>query len=649
MKKKILSIRFLIFIYVNALMVFFTLRLGFLFDNRDKIAEMNDNLWAVITSLWMGFRFDTVISLYILIIPVILSIASSYIGKAEIRIYKFITYFSMAMFSVAFTFAAANIPYYAQFHKTINSSILNWLGEPSFVIGMIFSEIQFLPYVVAFFLLDILFCYSIYKAYKRIIVKRSVLLPPVRSGYFKAISLSMCIFALCFIGIRGRLSKKSPIRIGTAYFSSNHILNNAGLNPNFVLIRTILDKKKSKNKEINVADEKDALFFAKEYFNLETDISDFDILRIERVTADKPKEKKNIVVILMESFSSYYLSDSNLTPFVKSLSDKGIFFPNTFSSGIHTMNGLYATLFSYPALLDQHPFKTGDIVRYDSWPYIMHEMGYSTYYFTTHDDQFDNIGGYMAANYFEHIISEKDYPANEVKSNLGVPDDYMFRKSFEYINMSASEDKPFMAAYLTASNHNPFIIPEYFEIDKNEHIDQNIVRYADWSLMQFFENASKQEWYDNTVFVLVGDHGSAKFNNLYDVSLCYHQVPFIIYDPIIEKPVCDDKLACQTDIFPTVMGYLGYEFVNSTFGINLFKNSHDYVYFSSDNAYQCISDKYYYVNNFSEERKAIYDYKNNNPYNYIDSLQCQADEMEKFASSMLQSAQYMVRKIQRTK
>ena len=644
MKKIYLSRKYLLYIYINALIVFMILRIGFLISYRNDFIDLTDKSINILTSLWMGFRFDTVISLYILALPVLLTIIFSFIGRWEQMIYRIITYFSMIIFSISFSFAAGNIPYYGQFQKTINSSIWNWVSEPSFVLNMIFSESQFLPFIVLFFILDILFCYSIYKWYKYFIENKSFSVPPIRSGYIASVLFSGFIFAICFVGIRGRKSCKSPRRQGTADFCANNTLNNAGLNPNFVLLKTTLDSKKKRNCEISLADEKEALTLTKEYFNIDREVADFDISRIE--TPEILKEKKNVVVILMESFSSYYLTDSDLTPFVKELSEKGIYFSNTFSAGIHTMNGVYGTLFSYPALLEQHPFKTGDIARYNCWPYVMKQMGYNTLYFTTHDDQFDNIGGYLIANHFEYIIAEKDYPRSQVKSNLGVPDDYMFNRSFEYINKAIKNGNPFMATFLTASNHNPYIIPDYFSCDENEPIGKNIVRYSDWAIKDFFNKAQKEEWYENTIFVLLGDHGSAQFNNLYDVSLCYHQIPFIIYDPQNEEPVVYEKIASQTDIFPTVMGYLGQEFVNSTFGINLLKDSHKYVVFSSDQAYQCISEEFYYTHDLSSEKEAIYDYKNNNSHNYIDSLRTEADEMNKFSASILQTAQFMVRKIQ---
>ncbi|MCG8474417.1 MAG: hypothetical protein MI784_02925 [Cytophagales bacterium] len=49
--------------------------------------------------------------------------------------------------------------------------------------------------------------------------------------------------------------------------------------------------------------------------------------------------------------------------------------------------------------------------------------------FTAHDGQFDNVEGFLRSNEFDEVICEKNYPANEVKSTPGVPDDYMSRFS----------------------------------------------------------------------------------------------------------------------------------------------------------------------------------------------------------------------------
>ena len=109
---------------------------------------------------------------------------------------------------------------------------------------------------------------------------------------------------------------------------------------------------------------------------------------------------------------------NNLTPFMDSLAKNSLYFDNIYTTGKHTFNGIFSTLFSFPALYRQHPMKV--INNYDGIASVLSEKGYSTTYVTTHDSQFDNAEGFLRANKFQNIINESNYPSSEVKTTLGV-------------------------------------------------------------------------------------------------------------------------------------------------------------------------------------------------------------------------------------
>lgn len=229
----------------------------------------------------------------------------------------------------------------------------------------------------------------------------------------------------------------------------------------------------------------------------------------------------------------------------------------------------------------------------------------------------------------------------EVRSNLGVCDDYMFKTSISVLNRFAKSGKPFFATFLTASNHQPYIIPDYFKPRATETIDQ-IIEYTDWSLQQFFNWASKQSWYNNTLFVITGDHGSSIGDRLYDVSLAYHQVPLIFFSPSDQTARVEDRLGAQIDIFPTIMGRLGLGYTNLTFGVDLFKEKRPYVFFSSDNSLECVDDEFFYVKRLGGE-ESLYRYVDKDPKDYKADYPDRVDRMKEYAESMIQSAQYIVK------
>jgi phosphoglycerol transferase MdoB-like AlkP superfamily enzyme len=395
-----------------------------------------------------------------------------------------------------------------------------------------------------------------------------------------------------------------------------------------------------KKQSISLLSEKEAIATVQQYFGIESQKGQSPIAR-EKTYPER--KNHNVVFILMEGIPYSVFEDEKIRtyiPFLDSLSRNSLFFNNCYSAGIHTMNGVYGGLFSYPALMQQHPLKSAEIQTMAGFPNILKKNGYHTAYFTTHDDQFDNIGGYLKANDVELILSQKDYPRDRVLSNLGVPDDYMFERAIPEINKLSQSGKPFFATCLTASNHTPIIIPDYFE-SKDGELRLRILEYSDWALRKFFDLAKKEPWFENTIFVLCSDHGSPFGKQLYDMAITFNHVPMMILAPGMEPGVYNSP-AGQIDIFPTVMGLLGIDYTNNTFGEDLLEKKREYIFFSADNVIGCIGDSLFYTWHH-DGRESLYDYKNQSSENLIEDHKDEAAKMKKYAFSMIQTAQYMIR------
>ena len=585
----------------------------------------------------IGFRFDTVVSCYILALPLFAVLVNSFARRGGRAVMRATAVWVSMLYSVAFLLAAANIPYFLQFGKPINSSIWNWMGEPSFVIGMIVGERSFLVYllllvvVLAVFVLAVRLWYK-FMGHKITSCELKNLTGGGKTRCVSMVCISITAAFLCFAGIRGRLAIKAPIKVGTAYFCNNAFLNQLGLNPVFVFLKTTMEMSRDKRDAVAVADPAEALTYAADYFGRTVEGKTWATF----VDSAEVVRRKNVVLILLESCNVQLLEWEDRTPNLNAIVRKSVYFPRAFSAGIHTMNGILASMFGFPAEMEAHPFR--NIRRYTGLPSELRRNGYRTLYFTTHDDQFDNIGGFMLNSDIEQIFAQKDYPMSEVRSNLGVPDDYMFGYAVDKISeLWEGDGKPFFATLLTASNHQPYIVPEYFT-PKDGTVKEQIVEYSDWALGQFFAKTEQQPWYGNTIFVLVGDHGAWRFNNLYDVSLTHHQVPLVFYEPGLEHEArVMPSVAAQTDIMPTVMGRLGLAYRDESFGFDLYKHCRDMVCFSSDDSYSCVDSVHYYVNRL-DGRVSLYNYAAESPVDSIDFYRDKAARMDEFARNVIQAA-----------
>ncbi len=619
-------------IYLLALLVFFVFRIILVLVAVDKISGATFK--EVLQAFIMGLRFDIVICGYLLTLPYVVYSINHFVFKSKL-INRIIFYMIFGLFTLAFCISAADIPYFVQFFTRFNITALEWIDSPDFVLKMILGEPRYWLFVLPLILLNVFF----YKYLQRIVV----IDPSVKVGSLSpALMASVFFLFVMFIGIRGRIEKKSPIRIGTAFISDNAFLNHLGLNPIFTFIRSYLDSKKEENKPVTFMETEEAIAHVQQYLGIQNPDVTMPLLRRENMSG--VPQYNNIVIVLMEGMSALKMARhgnmEKLTPFLDSLSMEGIYFENGYSAGIHTFNGVFSTIFSIPAIFRKHPMKVSNIPRYGGLATALKKLGYSTIYFTTHDGQFDNIEGFLKGNDFDKIISQKDYPPSQIKTALGVTDDYLFEFAIPELNALYRKGKPFVSVLMTASDHGPYYIPEYFKAHSKE-IKNQATEFADYSLRHFIQLASNQTWYDETLFVFVADHGSV-IDTDYDISLAYNHVPILFFAPkLIENARTENKMAGQIDIVPSIMGLLNLPYDNSSLGVNLFQEERPYMFFNVDDQYGVIDHEWLLLVK-KDGSKALYRYTKRDKKNYAQEFPEIVSLMDKYTTSHLQTAQYLM-------
>lgn len=601
----------------------------------DRIDGNKVAILTIIKSFIMGVRFDIVISGYILILPTLIFLTLEVIGYRSKPIKKFFFYWIFILFTIAFLVSTADIPYFNQFYDRFSVGAFEWMKSYKIVISMIFQEPKYFLFIIPFILLETVFYILLKKIFEQENKTQKI-------NFFLNSFVSLLFLATVFLGIRGRIEEKSPIRIGTAYFSNNSFLNKLGLNPSFTLIRSYLDSKDEDNRVVKFMDDKLAIEMVQKNLGITKVQYNSPIAR--EVQPDIfLSTKPNVILIIMESMSAAKMkrhgSAEELTPFLDSLSHNSIYFENIYTAGKHTFNGIFSTLFSFPALYRQHLMKTD--IQYDGISTSLLNNGYSTTYFTTHDSQFDNIEGFLRSNNFQNIISQSDYPVSEVKTTLGVPDDFMFRFSIPKINELAEKENPFFVTFMTTSDHSPFYVPDYFK-PKAKAIESQIVQYADWSLQQFIQLASKEAWFNDTIFVFVADHGAA-IDAKYDIPLNYFHTPLIIYAPeIFMANEVHQKIGSQIDVYPTVMGLISQKYVNNTLGIDLLKEQRKFTIINDDDKVGILDSEYLCIMKNNGTKLELYKYKEQDKFNYFDQEKEKALEMADYAKSNMQVHQIMI-------
>lgn len=634
MKKIPVFVKITVKLYLLLIAIYTAFRVALLLLNLDRVGTTTFS--EVVRAFVMGVRFDIVTIGFIIAIPTIILILFSFFGRKS-RVFEIIyTWFLTVCFTFTFGICSADIPYFEQFFDRFNITAFEWMatGDSVFVFKMIFEEPTYILMMIPVLMAGFVFWFFANRIMKNSNGWESV-------GYVRYSIYTLLLGGLIFIGMRGRLNEKSPIMVGTAYFCNNAMLNQLGLNPNFTLARSWLDSLDPDNQTVMFMPDEEAIENMQQYLGIEKPDEEYPLARA--VEGSPNLKDYNVIVVIMESMSynktAHGGNSRNLTPFLDSLMDKSLSFNNCYTSGTHTYCGIYTTFTSYPVVFRNHALKRIPVLQYDGFAAVLQNLGYQTAYFTTHDKEFDNVAGFLSLNGVQRVVSQADYPVSEVKTTLGVPDDYMFRYSMDIYDYMAAQGKPFFAAMMTASDHGPYYIPDYFE-PRSTELKYQITEYADWSLQRFMELASTKSWYDNTLFVFVADHGAA-LDTDYSIPLSYFHSPLVFYIPGMEA-VASEALASQMDIFPTVMGILGQPYVNNTFGIDLLNDSRPYVYFMGDNKYGVLDGEWLFINKPGAGKKGLYKYRDKDITNWLEVYPELGEAMQKYGESAWQMSEYQL-------
>lgn len=645
MKRAKLYFFYLIAIHCIALLFFFFFRLILLVSADYQFNEEFDSSIAIKSVAFLrGVWFDNVIGCYILLLPLLLLWGLAIANRSYRWAFNGIAYFFIFMYSLSFIISAANIPYFGYFFKNINSSIYNWFSYGSTTAGMVFGETSFYVPIALAVLSILLFGGSVItlsKYFYRLTVAPTEM-PKWRERMCITGAGVLCI-GLCLFGIRGRMGY-NPIKISQAYYCTDPFLNQLGINPVFNLLTSTLDDQRKENNQLHLMPETEALTNVQALLHRKgvNGISPI-AQRVESIGNDATTRKPNIVLVFMESMSANLMQSfgqkKTLTPFLDSLYHQSLSFDHFYSAGIHTNHGMYATLYSFPAIMKRNAMKGTVIPIYSGLPTVLQEQGYLTSFFMTHESQYDNMNAFFRTNGFDEIYAQENYPKDKVVNSFGVQDDFLYQYALPVLNKHAQSGRPFFSVLLSVSNHPPYVIPPYFH-PKSEKLEDQIVEYADWSIKQLMGEAQKQPWFDNTIFVFLGDHGKMVGTPDCEMPSSYNHVPLMIYGKRI-TPQIKDCLGGQIDVAPTLLGMLNIDYMQNNFGVDLLKEARPCMFFTADNMVGARNDSCFYI--YSPESSQEFEYieKDGNLHKVESG---DFDKLKKYCFSMLQSAEYLVRK-----
>jgi len=545
--------------------------------------------------------------------------------------------------------------------QRLNASILNFLPEGNTSVLMVWQTypvikllllIAALSAVLIFFLLRI-FIHAgnqIETAGRR---KNSL------SGTALFVVAALCIF--------GRLDQY-PLRWSDAFCLGDSRLSQLALNP----IQSFFSSMRFRNVSYDEQATRKYYPLMANYFGIDTTIAGKP--RYSRVVSGSGLTKPNIVLVICESFSAYKSSmwgnPLNTTPYFNTLCEQGIFFNHCFTPHFGTARGVWATVTGIPdVLLDKTASRNPMIV--DQHSIINDFKGYDKDYFIGGSTSWANIKGVLENNIQGITIHEQgSYNAQKVDV-WGISDKNLFLQANEVLR---AKNAPFFAVIQTSDNHRPYTIPKEdqaafkivsfpqdtlvkYGFQSNDEL--NAFRYTDFCFQKFMEAAKKETYFNNTVFVFVGDHGirgnaGDMFPKAWTANAltCFH-VPLLFYAPALLKPEKHTMISSQVDILPTIAGIAGIHYTNTTMGRDLLhlKDTTTNVAFLIDHDVRniaVVSGDYLFQRQLNNNNEALVSITNNLPIPK-ETETAVTDQMRQLTFAFYETSRYLLfnnRKVQ---
>jgi phosphoglycerol transferase MdoB-like AlkP superfamily enzyme len=566
------------------LIVFFLNRIIFLLTAASFFSEVA--LSHILRSLAAGWLLDLSTIGYLLPIPGLLVTLGVIIpGKWSARtgnffVSVFIVIYCLICFGELFL--------YREWTTKLTMQALLHFKHPAEVFRTSPVHVTFL-----FFFLSILFSAGyIYFYVKKVALKAGEHIHKyhVREKILTGIVALVFFAPLNFLMIRGGWSA-IPISDSDAYYSSNSALNDAAVNPLWSLSRNILEytTHQEENPYVFMSGE-EATAGLRQMLSVEKDSTEYFL----------SSEKPNVVFLILEGFSSYLLphfGGDNFAPFLDGISRQGIAFTKCYAAAYASDQGIPAVLSAYPSTpkisITNQSSKTKNLpcISRDLKP-----LGYESGFIFGGQLNYGNIKSYLYNAGFDKVLERDHFPESTPDGHLGIQDGVMVPLALAELNKAK---EPFLYAWFTVSTHSPYDIDvpmkKLSDGRANEYL--NTVVYSDEALRNFFTEAKKQSWYQNTLFVVVSDHSHFCQREFGIDDKEYHRIVAFFYGDVIKPEFRGRKceaITSQLDLAPTVVKQFGLDAGHYAFGKNIMNPyAPSFAYFDYHNGSGLVTDSCY--------------------------------------------------------
>ena len=534
MKNHIKHLLFLLQCLIVALIFYSLSRLVFFFYTSELFPQIYED--GILRAFWQGIRFDLSAFAYLNILFILLLVFPT--RKREKRAYqKLLKYLFIVFNGFAILLNLADIVNVQFTGKRMTSEILSFLlqgDDANHVAGDFIKDYWFLFIVFVVLLVGMSKLFKLIQEHQ-FFLNRSKL-------SWKAYPISLMVLGLSVLAMRGGTQLRPIKNIHASYYGQGKYVPLI-LNTPFSILSTLGEKRIQEKKYFKPE-------IARSYFNAEK--------KFESDSANK----KNVVVIILESFSreyiGYYNKFKGYTPFLDSLMNHSLVCHNAYANGKKSIEGIPAILSGIPALTDK-PYILSQYgsQKGNSIASILSKQAYNCSFYHGGHPGTMGFDAYAEISGFHSYVDLSTYPNfdQDYDGRWGIFDEPFLQ--FYKTELDAKKE-PFFSTIFNLSSHHPYTIPEKYmgKFSKGDLPIHESVGYSDYALKRFFEEAEKSEWFNNTLFIITADHTFTATHKEYQNSNGLYAIPLIVYSPKDNLERSINKICQQADVMPSVIDYL---------------------------------------------------------------------------------------------
>ncbi len=569
------------------------------------------------------------------------------------KVYFFVVTLSLVLMYII------DFEYFDYLHERLNAGAMNYLSDAKISMNMVWETYPVFTLLFLLFVATVIIYWLIVRWFKKI--KNTAYNAPVLAKFTTGFALAL----LLGLGVFGKLNQ-FPLRWSDAFVFGDNFKANLSLNP----VQSFLSTLKFRNSNYDSKQVKKYYPLMVQYLNVPH--PDSTTLNYQRIHSAAPSANPpNVVVVICESFSAYKSSmwgnPLNTTPYFNEMCNHGIFFDRCFTPSYGTARGVWAVVTGIPDV--EYPTTSSRNPAYvDQHSIINDYKGYEKFYFIGGSPSWANIRGLLTNNLSGlHLYEEGDYQSKAIDV-WGISDKNLFLEANKVLK---KQNHPFFAVIQTADNHRPYTIPEEDRKEfvlKNYPVDSlkkygfqsneelNAFRYTDFGFKKFIEAAKKESYFNNTIFVFVGDHGirgdaGDMFPKAWEEDgLTTLNVPLLFYSPDLLTPQRIHKTCSQLDLIPSVSSLAKVSFINTTLGRDLFDTVPNNVRFKNVaflfdpelKQIGMVCDQYVYVHNLLSGTEDFRSSKDNLPLPQTTEVASDKKALQDLTQAYYETAKYML-------